>query len=54
LTVPFNLSFGILFIDIDHFKKFNDKSGHDAGDAVLKFVANTFVDNARQFDCYDR
>ncbi len=49
-----NVPFGILFIDIDHFKKFNDLYGHDVGDAVLKFVAKTFVANARPFDLYGR
>jgi len=50
----YNVPFGILFIDIDHFKKFNDIYGHDVGDDILKLVANTFVANARPFDFYGR
>jgi diguanylate cyclase (GGDEF)-like protein/PAS domain S-box-containing protein len=49
-----NVPFGILFIDIDQFKKFNDIYGHDMGDDVLKLVANTFVANTRPFDLYGR
>jgi len=47
-------SFGVLFIDIDHFKKVNDVYGHDVGDKILQFVATTFMANSRPFDLYGR
>ena len=33
-----------LMIDIDHFKRFNDRFGHDAGDLVMQFVGQTLRD----------
>jgi diguanylate cyclase (GGDEF)-like protein/PAS domain S-box-containing protein len=47
-------TFGILFLDIDHFKKFNDTWGHDAGDKVIKTVAATLRAASRPFDIFGR
>jgi diguanylate cyclase (GGDEF)-like protein len=40
-------SVGILSIDVDHFKKFNDNHGHDAGDMVLRAIADCLQANFR-------
>lgn len=35
--------FSLLLLDIDHFKAFNDQYGHQFGDSVIRFVAQTLV-----------
>lgn len=39
-----------VMIDIDHFKKINDAFGHDAGDSVLRKLANQLLSQARVVD----
>lgn len=43
-------SIAILMLDIDHFKRFNDTYGHDAGDYVIKNVAQIFQSLTRAGD----
>jgi len=45
---------GLLFIDIDHFKRVNDTYGHDVGDKVLCMVAKTFRHMLRATDTIGR
>jgi diguanylate cyclase (GGDEF)-like protein len=45
-----NEQYGIIFIDVDHFKKFNDRNGHPAGDDVLRQVATILKSRARSQD----
>ncbi|MDX8433534.1 diguanylate cyclase [Mesorhizobium abyssinicae] len=44
----------IIMLDVDHFKQFNDTFGHEAGDLVLKQVAATLIEHARDSDVVSR
>lgn len=43
-------SLGVIQIDIDHFARFNEDHGHEAGNAVLKAVAEILVKSSRVSD----
>lgn len=43
-----------LFIDVDHFKQFNDSFGHSSGDMVLKQVAGIIRNMLRKSDIVGR
>jgi diguanylate cyclase (GGDEF)-like protein/PAS domain S-box-containing protein len=43
-------SLGILMIDLDHFKNFNDTYGHDAGDVVLRETGASLTKGIRAED----
>jgi diguanylate cyclase (GGDEF)-like protein/PAS domain S-box-containing protein len=49
-----NVSFGVVFLDIDHFKRFNDVYGHKIGDDVLVMVSKTIANLLRRSDTIAR
>lgn len=50
----YGTTFSLIMLDIDYFKKFNDKFGHRAGDAALGYVAKTILSGTRNIDTVSR
>jgi diguanylate cyclase (GGDEF)-like protein len=50
----YNLEFSLIFLDLDHFKNYNDTNGHPAGDEVLKRLAKILLINTRGTDIVAR
>lgn len=48
------IPFGVLFMDVDHFKNFNDTHGHKTGDDVLVMVARSISSPLRKMDVISR
>jgi len=44
----------LLMIDVDHFKKYNDRNGHPAGDEALRAVARLVAEDRRTVDVVAR
>ena len=48
------LKIAILMLDIDHFKKYNDRYGHLVGDSVLIRISEIIRDHTREIDLISR
>lgn len=49
-ALRFEYEFGLLMIDVDRFKRYNDTWGHQAGNEALSMVARRVVESIRAID----
>jgi diguanylate cyclase (GGDEF)-like protein len=49
-ALRFNHPLSVIFLDLDHFKRFNDTHGHDAGDTLLRELGSLLRHNLRAED----
>lgn len=54
VPAPDNPRYSLILIDIDHFKRINDRRGHDAGDRVLQKISHIIQERIRRTDYLGR